>query len=923
MKTLFSQTIGSLKSCRLLLSSLVVAGSLVSAQAATIYNSGGFETFVPTQNLDGQDPAPPIGNGPWGQDNGMSTAEVTAVNPIEGSQSVKITRASGATGNTRWGVVKSVTPAGLNNVVNIYFDMRAARQTNDFGPVFGIEAYDASLGAPKLIGSLLLDVSSGQILCQATNTGALVGTGVYPDMILHHHYRMAINFTAHTYSLFADGNLIHTEGFANPTATNFTDAPLATLALVAANNNQGVAYFDNYRIEQTTSQLPYLAWRGDGVTNKWTVGGDLNWDDGIANVAFTNGAAVQFDDSGSATPAVALQGGLLPGSVTVSASQAYQFGGTGSINGAAGLVKEGQGTLTIFNANGYTNDTDVLEGTLSIRNTNNSATGTSKVSVYPQCTISGDGTIGGALWVANGGVVKPGVTGPGTLHIGGQLVLDDATLKFDLGTSSDQIVAGGDLTLGGTLEITNSGGFGPGIYTLITYGGALTAGPLSVTVAPGGYDYTINTNTPGQIKLIVALPPLPPAAPSGLAATAISSKQIDLVWSDNSSNESSFVIERSLNNVNFSEIATTGANATSFTDTGLNSGTTYFYRVRASNVGGVSPYSNVAQATTASSDVIAWFEFEGNTLDSSGNNNHAVPTGVFTYGTGKVGAMSANFDGSTFASLTKVVQTNFTVAAWIKTTTNGIAPVVDAESPGSSADWGTLVSGGKFGMFCGAPDTFVYTTVNVNDGNWHHVAATRRSDTGEVRLYVDGAFNNSAILPTGPRTASVDFHIGANHAPTGLKFFTGSMDDVKIFDSALNVSEIAALTQKTYAQWQLENFGCTNCPQAAAGADPDGDGTSNAAEFAAGTSPTNSLSVFKLISMTVQGSNAKVTWNAIGGRTNVVQSVVGDAGGGITPAFVDVSSPIVISGNGDTTTNFTDVGGADGVARYYRIKQLK
>ena len=146
MKTLFSNTIGSLKSCRLLFASVIVAGGLVSAQATTIYDSGGFETFVPAQNLDGQDPAPPIGNGPWGQDNGISTAEVTPVNPIEGNQSVKITRAAGATGNTRWGVVKTVTPAGLNNVVDVYFDMRVVRQTNDFGPVFGIEAYDASLG---------------------------------------------------------------------------------------------------------------------------------------------------------------------------------------------------------------------------------------------------------------------------------------------------------------------------------------------------------------------------------------------------------------------------------------------------------------------------------------------------------------------------------------------------------------------------------------------------------------------------------------------------------------------------------------------------------------------------------------------------------------------------------------------------------
>ncbi len=910
-----SKTILSIGACGLLLC------SLVPAQATTIYNSGGFETFIPTQNLDGQDPAPPIGNGPWAQDNGASTAEVTTVNPIEGAQSVKITRAAGATGNTRWGVVKSVAPTGLDNVINLYFDMRVVRQTNEFGPLFGIEAYDASAGAPKLIGSLLLDASTGQILCHAANTGAFVGTGTYLDVIVHHHYHLAINFTARTCSLFADGDLIHTEGFANPAATNFTDAPLTTLA-IATSSDAGIAYFDNYRIERTTSQLPYLVWRGDGTANLWNAGGNTNWFDGISAVAFTNGADVVFDDSGSASPAIQLQGSLLPGSVEVSADQNYELSGTGSINGAAGLVKDGAGILTISNPNGYTGETKVLKGGLAIRNTTGSATGTNKVSVFPMCAVTGNGTIGGSLWVASGGVVKPGVDGPGTLTIGNQLVLDDAALQFELGSSSDRLVAGGNLTLGGTLAITNSGGFGPGTYTLITYGGTLAAGSLLVNDAPAGYYYAISTNIPGQINLLVTLPPSPPAAPSGLAATTMSSSQINLSWLDNSTNESSFRVERSLNNVNFSQIATPGADATAYSDAGLDAGTTYYYRVRAGNAGGDSPYSNVAQAATTPSEAIAWYEFEGNTVDSSGNNHHAVPTGVFTYEKGKAGLSCAVFSGNNFAALTKVVETNFTIAAWVKTMGTGVLPVVDAESPGTSADWGTLIANGKFGMFAGAPDTFVYSTVNVNDGNWHHVAATRRSDTGQVRLYVDGALNNLATLPAGPRTASVDFHIGANHAATSLAFFTGSMDDVKIYDRALTPGEIAALSKLTFTQWQLDNFGCTNCPQADANYDADGDGVNNGAEFAAGTSPTNSLSVLKITSMTVQGSNAGLTWTTVGGRTNVVQSVVGDAGGGISPAFIDVSGPIVIKGSGDATTNFTDVGGADGMARYYRIRQL-
>jgi autotransporter-associated beta strand protein len=924
MKTI-SKTILSREGCGLLLCALLLVASFATTQAATVYNSGGFETLVPTQPLDAQDPV----NGPWARDNGTSTAQVTTVNPIEGAQSVKVTRAAGATGNTRWGVVKSVAPAGINNVVNVYFDMRAVRQANEYGPLFGVEAYDASAGTPKLIGSLLLDAGTGQILCHAANTGAFVGTGTYLDVIVHHHYHLTINFNAKTCSLFADGELIHTEGFVNAGATQFTDAPLTTLAL-STNNDAGIAYFDNYRIEHTTSQLPYLVWQGDGTANIWNAGAGTNWFDGISAVAFTNGADVVFDDSGSATPAIQLQGSLLPGSVKVSADQNYEFSGTGSINGSAGLVKQGNGILTISNTNGYAGETEVLKGGLAIRNTTGNATGTNRVSIFPMCVVSGNGTIGGSLWVASGGVVQPGVNGPGTLTVVDQLVLDDAALKFDLGTNSDHLIAGGDLTLGGTLTITNAGGFGPGTYTLITYGGELAAGSLVVNDAPAGYDYTISTNTPGQINLIVTPPPPPPSAPGALAATTISTSEIDLTWSDNSTNESSFLIERSSDNVSFLHIATTGAGVTSYSDTDLSAGTTYYYRVRASNAGGVSPYSNVASATTIFSDAVAWYQFEMNPLDSSGNNNHAVPVGTLLYGPGKRGLESAQFNGTAFAEITRIIGTNFTVAMWLKTTNTGPASgawysgmgLVDGETVGSAADWGCSVINSKFAFGIGNPDTTIFTTVNISDGNWHHIAATRVSDTGAVKIYVDGTLNISSTAPMGPRTAPNDLRIGATHVTTPV-IYVGSMDDLKLYDRALNASEIAELVRLTFPQWQLDNFGCTNCPEAASDHDADGDGVNNGDEFAAGTSPTNSLSLFRIISMTVQGNDAGLTWNAVGGRTNVVQAVAGDSNGGITPAFVDVSGPIVIGGNGDSTTNFTDVGAADGTARYYRIRQAK
>jgi PKD repeat protein len=99
---------------------------------------------------------------------------------------------------------------------------------------------------------------------------------------------------------------------------------------------------------------------------------------------------------------------------------------------------------------------------------------------------------------------------------------------------------------------------------------------------------------------ITGTPPAPPAAPSNLTATAVSFSQINLAWSDNSDNESGFKIERceGAGCTNFAQVATAGQNATSYQDTGLSGSTTYRYQVRASNSGGNSDYSNIAEATT-------------------------------------------------------------------------------------------------------------------------------------------------------------------------------------------------------------------------------------------------------------------------------------------------------------------------------------
>jgi hypothetical protein len=90
----------------------------------------------------------------------------------------------------------------------------------------------------------------------------------------------------------------------------------------------------------------------------------------------------------------------------------------------------------------------------------------------------------------------------------------------------------------------------------------------------------------------------PPDAPSGLTANAPACNQVVISWNDNSDNESGFKIERSLNGSTFTQIATTGANATSYTDAAVSENTTYWYRVRATNSVGDSAYTGTASATT-------------------------------------------------------------------------------------------------------------------------------------------------------------------------------------------------------------------------------------------------------------------------------------------------------------------------------------
>ena len=116
------------------------------------------------------------------------------------------------------------------------------------------------------------------------------------------------------------------------------------------------------------------------------------------------------------------------------------------------------------------------------------------------------------------------------------------------------------------------------------------------------FNFRVNDGSPlsatATVTITVNAPTAVPPAPSGLTATAISRSRIDLAWTDNANTETGFKIERSANGTSWSQIATLGPNVTSYSSTGLSANKTYYYRVRAYNALGNSPYSNTAPVKT-------------------------------------------------------------------------------------------------------------------------------------------------------------------------------------------------------------------------------------------------------------------------------------------------------------------------------------
>src|SRR5207302_1151836 len=135
-------------------------------------------------------------------------------------------------------------------------------------------------------------------------------------------------------------------------------------------------------------------------------------------------------------------------------------------------------------------------------------------------------------------------------------------------------------------------------FTSIATVGANVTAYTWTAAAPGtSYSFRVTaTNAVGESaasNTASMTTPAAPAAPSSLSATAAANgTQVNLAWTDNSTNETGFNVYKSTDGVNFALLASVGANVIAYTWTAATPGTSYSFRVTASNAVGESAASN-------------------------------------------------------------------------------------------------------------------------------------------------------------------------------------------------------------------------------------------------------------------------------------------------------------------------------------------
>lgn len=188
-------------------------------------------------------------------------------------------------------------------------------------------------------------------------------------------------------------------------------------------------------------------------------------------------------------------------------------------------------------------------------------------------------------------------------------------------------------------------------------------------------------------------------------------------------------------------------------------------------------------------------------VNESAGTNGTISSGVTVAQTGKVGR-AYSFDGTANAVVTAVGDKGVagrgarTVSLWLKTGSSQNAGLVSWGQDASGKAWDFTLSGAAVRLNVNGGNIIGSTAIN--DGAWHHVVATYPGNDGtpnvaDATLYLDGSVEPaSSVTSNDLNTVSLlDVAIGSNRSRN--QRFSGLIDDVAIWRTALTPGEIRAL----------------------------------------------------------------------------------------------------------------------------------
>lgn len=376
---------------------------------------------------------------------------------------------------------------------------------NTFTGSTTIAAGTLQIGNAGTTGALATDVSNNGVLAfNRTNEyifDKVISDGVGAGSVEQNGTGRTIFTAANTYT---GGTTVNAGAL--QIGNGSAAGSIAGAVTVASGAEFAVKRSDIYALLNAVSGAGSFAQRGTGTT---VLGDGMTYSGGTVIEAGTLKVGSGGAQGSLGGGAIANAGALVidkNNAVTIAGA----ISGTGSFETTGGTG--GTGVTKLSGASTYTGATTVSGGTLEV----SGSLGNTAVTVQSGATLAGAGSITGAVTVASGGRVAPGAN-PGTLTTGtltvGALTLSSGSqLDFDLGlpnlpagSGSDRVDVTGNLTLAGTLNVANAGGFGGGIYRLFNYGGTLTNNGLALGTLPGGVsasDLSVQTSVASQVNLV-------------------------------------------------------------------------------------------------------------------------------------------------------------------------------------------------------------------------------------------------------------------------------------------------------------------------------------------------------------------------------------------------------------------------------------